>query len=229
MGREKYLDRLHQQLSENVVVVHGTGGMGKSQLVREYVYRHEEVYKPVFWINTTSLQTTQSSFVMFGRRLIEHYASIGQDSIPDYISIAHHLGMSGLISEDGSLITKGGDDVTERIVEAVKRWFTKPGNDQWLLVFDNVDDLSFKFSEFFPTTQPGSGCIILTSRRLECARTISNCTTLELGVMDEQESIDLLARSSRREISAREEASDGLSGFVRVLKRTHANTFSRLQ
>lgn len=47
-------------------------------------------------------------------------------------------------------------------VDAVKQWFSKAGNSDWLLIFDNADDLnSIRISRFLPAS---SGDVIITSR-----------------------------------------------------------------
>lgn len=56
-GREEILEALHRQLGIDQVValmhssaLHGLGGIGKTQIALEYVYRHALEYSAVFWI-----------------------------------------------------------------------------------------------------------------------------------------------------------------------------------
>jgi hypothetical protein len=54
-GRVKLLNGLHDRLNTGTTAVlpealHGMGGVGKSQLAIEYVYRHQEDYDLVWWI-----------------------------------------------------------------------------------------------------------------------------------------------------------------------------------
>ena len=53
IGREKELDELHALLqTANVPVgVVGMGGVGKTQLVVEYCYRHKNKYEAILWLN----------------------------------------------------------------------------------------------------------------------------------------------------------------------------------
>jgi tetratricopeptide (TPR) repeat protein len=53
-GREELLERLHEELTARrqtaVLPLHGMGGVGKSQLAVEYVYRHREDFDLVWWV-----------------------------------------------------------------------------------------------------------------------------------------------------------------------------------
>jgi hypothetical protein len=55
-GREDLLDQLHERMGRGTTAVlpqalHGMGGVGKSQLAVEYVYRHQDSYDAVWWIS----------------------------------------------------------------------------------------------------------------------------------------------------------------------------------
>ena len=77
------------------------------------------------------------------------------------------------------------------IVEAVKEWLSCKGNDHWLLIFDNVDDL--QILNFVPESRSGS--IIMTSRYREVSRFGQD---ILLDVMGESESVSLLSKSYQR-------------------------------
>ncbi|KAF8429830.1 hypothetical protein BGX38DRAFT_1232915 [Terfezia claveryi] len=56
----------------NIIVLYGTGGMGKTQLALEYVYQHHHDYTLVFWVNTASVQITILGFTQIMEQLIQH-------------------------------------------------------------------------------------------------------------------------------------------------------------
>jgi Cdc6-like AAA superfamily ATPase len=191
-GRQEDLERIHHFIcnakSKNKVVtplvIYGTGGVGKTQLVREYIYAHTADFKSIIWIDAQSLQTTQTSFLGFMQKLIHLHARRSTESPPSYVKITRHLSMTGFVDETGRIILN--QDVLNQVVSAVREWLNRSGNTSWLLVFDNVDDLeTFRISDFFPNS--ASGNIILTSRRPECGRLGEGW---ELNVMQEQESIN---------------------------------------
>src|SRR6202042_1916277 len=83
---------------------------------------------------------------------------------PDFTEIAHDLGIAGLINASGQLVYDAESDEQEKIVGILPKWLSMEGNDQWLLVFDNVDDMKvIDKAKHFP--QGSSGTIIITSRR----------------------------------------------------------------
>jgi Cdc6-like AAA superfamily ATPase len=201
-GRETQLSKLHDLLmntgtyrethggATTAVVVIGTGGVGKTQLARQYVYQHQTSYTSVHWINGTSEDTTYDSFRTLACRLIEHYSAHNRAAVPPYTNLAQHLGLFGLVGGDGDLTSDRKSRDT--VVKAVKNWFAGAQNSGWLMVFDNVDDLeSFNIRKYLPAAVV-DGKILLTSRRRDCG---SLGKAFELDVLSEQESLELLKRS----------------------------------
>jgi isopentenyl phosphate kinase len=56
VGRRQELDAIHRELQRDgprkTVVVHGLGGMGKTQLALAYAQRHRDEYSAVLWVNS---------------------------------------------------------------------------------------------------------------------------------------------------------------------------------
>lgn len=73
-GRVQLLEELHQRLQEGTTAVipealQGMGGVGKSQLAVEYVYRHMHEYQVVWWIPSEQPQQIRQSLVELAGRL----------------------------------------------------------------------------------------------------------------------------------------------------------------
>lgn len=73
-GREQLLDDLHRRLQEGTTAVlpealQGMGGVGKSQLAVEYVYRHLNEYQVIWWIPAEQSQQIRQVLVELARRL----------------------------------------------------------------------------------------------------------------------------------------------------------------
>ncbi|MFJ9426952.1 FxSxx-COOH system tetratricopeptide repeat protein [Streptomyces sp. NPDC101249] len=73
-GREQLLEDLHRRLQEGTTAVlpealQGMGGVGKSQLAVEYVYRHLNEYQVVWWIPSEQSQQIRQVLVELARRL----------------------------------------------------------------------------------------------------------------------------------------------------------------
>jgi tetratricopeptide (TPR) repeat protein len=132
---------------QKTVVLHGLGGMGKTQLALTYARQYKGTYSAVFWLNSKDVDTLKRGFLSIARRIyLEHPSLIHLKSI----------------IEQGKL---------DEAVEAVRRWLSKPKNTQWLLIFDNYDKPklpgtndpgAFPIKPFFP--EADQGAIIITTR-----------------------------------------------------------------
>lgn len=162
-GREGLLDRLDTQVrsrSSKIIVLYGMGGIGKTQIALQYVHTNFGEYSSVFWVDGTSQETANLGFRSIAQKLVRCHATRVGFTNPNYTQVGQDLGLD--LEADGQLSVKS--DCTTQIVEAVKRWYCRRENRNWLLVLDNVDDLtSFDISAFIPTTS--HGLILLTSRR----------------------------------------------------------------
>ena len=157
-GRDLDLNLMRQYLAptsdlkrRRICVLHGLGGIGKTQLAIEYarLYKHE--YTSVFWLDGKT----------------EEFL------IQSLLSIAPRLPKAQVSNLDIQKI-KGIEESRERAQE-VLRWFTFEGNSEWLLIFDNIDKTSYGASDSdvdslssYDITQyfPGGdvGAIIITTR-----------------------------------------------------------------
>ncbi|KAI5194016.1 hypothetical protein E4T38_09763 [Aureobasidium subglaciale] len=197
-GRDDHLRTLHELLSghqtNSTVVVVGIGGLGKTQVVREYAYRFSHEYTSIVWFDCHSLETVQTSFLQLAQRLVRHYANHNSSVVPPYSQLAQHLSMAGAIDTNGHV--KHPVDNKSLVVDAVHKWFGQKGNAGWLVVFDNYDDVNseqFSDGRLFPETSE-NGKILVTTRRRECARF---GRLLEMDTMSEEESLELLEKSCR--------------------------------
>jgi len=188
VGREYLLEKLQEEIEkgkhrQNIIVLHGTGGMGKTQLALEYVYQQYRNYSSVFFVNTASVQTTILGFTQIMQRLVQRHGQISDD----YAHIGRLLGMAGKLDPAGYFAVTSEEE--QHVVSAVKQWFSAPGNTNWLLVFDNLDDPDLVgIEEYIPSCNHGT--VIITSRRRDCVR--QGRRGLEVQQMHHMESIQLL-------------------------------------
>jgi hypothetical protein len=130
-GREEILRMLNEVLTKSAdgadaepcaaVVLLGIGGVGKTQLARQYAYKYFSNHTSISWINSMSVETVYASFLELARRIVPHYAARNQSSIPPYTNLAQHLSMPGLIDGDGQILFN--HNTRGPVVEAVKGWF----------------------------------------------------------------------------------------------------------
>src|SRR5271156_2932700 len=116
LGRDDLLSLLRQKLQQtnpkeynHRVAIYGIGGVGKTQVAIEYVYRHERDYNNIYWISASDQAALLSGFQ----------------------EIAAKTGCLSGVTE-GLKPTK--------VAENVLSWLRLQEN--WLLVIDNLDDVS---------------------------------------------------------------------------------------
>ncbi|KAK0705669.1 hypothetical protein B0H67DRAFT_649977 [Lasiosphaeris hirsuta] len=91
-----------------VVVLQGMGGLGKSQIALEYMFRNPETYSAIFWVDATDQSTICDSGRQILQMLIAHYSTKhrGENLFTD---VATDLGIPGQIMRGCEL----GEDVAK--------------------------------------------------------------------------------------------------------------------
>jgi hypothetical protein len=183
VARNTELGEIHKALSSDgtrrLVVLHGLGGIGKTQLSIAYAKRHKDSYSAIFWLNIKDEDSLKQSFV----------------------KVAKHISR-----QHSSALPPGNVDTIENldeIVDMVKAWLSLPHNTRWLLIYDNYDNpklpgktdpMAIDVRKFLPESYQGS--IIITTRSSE-VRIGHSIQIRKLG--DMRDSLEILSTVSRRE------------------------------
>lgn len=199
-GREQELLQIHEVLQgasqERIAVLHGLGGIGKTQIATQYAYSYSKDYTSVWWVSAGTTASLSHDFLKIAQELIMHHARVrtGTGQKPDYSWIATLLGMPpGAVDQTGRLAVLAD---TRLVVEAVRSWLADPGNQKWLLVVDNYDDLeNVNLADFLPTSS--SGNVIITSRARDSQRLGKG---LEVEEIQQEDGIELLRKSAATRI-----------------------------
>ena len=161
LGRDDLLIDLRQKLQETKpkqynhrVAIYGTGGVGKTQIAIEYVYRHEKDYNDIYWVSALDQAALLSGFQEIGEK-------------------------TGCLA--GTMALKPVE-----VANAVIAWLRLREN--WLLIVDNLDDITVA-DGLLPATQNGGHTLITT--RNPNAKNIP-AEGLEIPLLNENDSIDLL-------------------------------------
>ncbi|OCL00351.1 uncharacterized protein K441DRAFT_99752 [Cenococcum geophilum 1.58] len=113
---ERVLLPKQQSCRQRISILHGLGGIGKTQLAVEFARRHHRRFSSVFWLDGRSEDSLKRSIASCASK-------IPQIQIPE---------TSRAYSADGSI------DVNA-VVKDVMDWLAQSDNTAWLLIFDNVD------------------------------------------------------------------------------------------
>lgn len=147
---------LHGHKSRSVVVLHGLGGIGKTQLAVEYITRHKEKYTATFWLNANDEDSLMLSFRHIAQRVLEDQK--GRPSTSTLTSV----------DLNGNL---------DQVVTAVKTWLNLQRNTRWLMIYDNYDNprttgnpdrSAVDIRRFLPQADHGS--IIITTRSAQVSQ-----------------------------------------------------------
>jgi hypothetical protein len=151
VARERELSKMHELLyghsSRSAVVLHGLGGIGKTQLAIQYIRRHKAKYTAIFWLNANDEDSLRLCFQGIAQQILKHHPSTRV-----FINV----------DLEGDL---------DRVVNAVKVWLDLQGNTHWLMIYDNYDNprtsnnyerSTIDLRLYLPETDHGS--IIITTR-----------------------------------------------------------------
>ncbi|RYO78875.1 hypothetical protein DL764_010078 [Monosporascus ibericus] len=182
VAREQELTEMRKILnsdgSRQVVVLHGLGGIGKTQLAIAYAKRHKGSYSAVFWLNIKDENSLKHSFRMVAKRILREHPSASRLSSVD---------------------TENLDEV----IDAVKAWLSLPNNTRWLLIYDNYDNpklpsntdpVALDIDGFLPESYQGSVIITTRSSQVKIGHPI-RIRKME-NILD---SIEILSNASNRQ------------------------------
>jgi MinD-like ATPase involved in chromosome partitioning or flagellar assembly len=140
-GREEDLRNLRELLraygtaSARPVVLHGLGGVGKTQVALEYVYRFSTDYDLVWWLDCDQPQFIDLSLADLGGEMDKHF---------------------GTSPPPGS----GPRDVRERAELVLHVLSQGSATQRWLLVYDNAENID----AVLPLIPKGGGHVLVTSQ-----------------------------------------------------------------
>ena len=184
MAREKELAEIYRTLrgdgSRRIVVLHGLGGIGKTQLAIAYAKRHKDDYSAIFWLNIRDEDSLKQSFVQVAKQILREHPSASRLSNVD---LKENL---------------------DEVVDAVKVWLSLPNNTRWLMIYDNYDNpkvagnaadpATIDIRKFLPESYQGSVIITTRSSQVGIGHSIQIRKLGNLG-----DSLDILSNVSRRQ------------------------------
>ncbi|KAF4625403.1 hypothetical protein G7Y89_g12766 [Cudoniella acicularis] len=169
----KVEEKLFSRGQTTKVAIWGLGGVGKTQLLLEFVYRIKDEHKncSVIWIPATNMESLYQT----------------------YLDIAQLLGIPAW------------EDKEADVKKLVEEYLSRDDAGQWLLVFDNADDIDMWIAkpgsgaqesggliDYLPRSKQGS--IMFTTRDRKTAVKLAQENIVEVQEMNEELSVLLLQK-----------------------------------
>jgi hypothetical protein len=181
--KQRLLEEQSMASRRKVVVVHGLGGIGKTQLAAEFAREHHERFSSVFWLDGSSEASVKQSFARIFQRL-------PQDE----------LAVAGV-----GMLQRSTVDV-DTAIRVCLQWLSLSSNRHWLLIFDNVDrdhndkddSQAYDVKQFLPHTDHGS---VLVTSRLASLRRYG--LELKVGTLDAEQARAVLDNNAGKVVEGK--------------------------
>jgi hypothetical protein len=162
----------------NVVVVHGLGGIGKTQLAVEFARKHQRRFSAIFWLDGSSEASLKQSFVDMAQRLRKARGTIDSAELPSQVAVEADVAL-----------------------RECQQWLCVSSNTHWLIILDNVDrdhhdkddSQAYDVRKYFPHADHGS--ILITSRLASLQRL---GTGIKVGTVAAEQARDILENNAGR-------------------------------
>ncbi|KAG4430117.1 hypothetical protein IFR05_014401 [Cadophora sp. M221] len=182
VARKTELAEIHRALggdgSRRTVILHGLGGIGKTQLAVAYAKQYKDYWSGIFWLNIKDEDYLKQSFVKVAKQISREYPSA--------------LRLSDVQTVEN----------LDKVVDAVKAWLSLPHNTRWLMIYDNYDNpklpgktdpATVNIWKYLPESYQGS--IIITTRSSQ----VKNGHILHVRKLEQmRDSLEILSNVSKR-------------------------------
>lgn len=159
------------QCKTRILVVHGIGGVGKTQLVLDYVQRYRQDYSAVFWLEGASPEYIQRDYIQVYMLLYNLHLEVNE-----------------------------GSTQVQNAISAVKRWFHGRGK-RWLFVIDSADVINDPnnpaYVDLLRYLPDDPSVHVLVTTRDRSAQEITDLSVVEVQEMTSKEAATLFQKQAK--------------------------------
>ncbi|RMZ77267.1 hypothetical protein DV738_g4548, partial [Chaetothyriales sp. CBS 135597] len=201
--RPEYREQIRKQLATDgsntaqgyesrILSIWGLGGMGKTQLVLDYLRHYQSDYKATFWIEARQKSTIERDFVNI-------YQLLFNASLP---------------------VRESGQDRLSESALRVKNWFSN-SHERWLFVFDGADSVDnpnhkeyVDLSEFIPHSSTVDVIIVSRSKTTKDLATLGDVNVREMSL---RQAVHLFYQTSKLTLPSSETEEEEVKCIVEEL------------
>ncbi|KAE9566704.1 hypothetical protein CGMCC3_g17153 [Colletotrichum fructicola] len=177
----------------HAVLLQGLAGTGKSQLALRYAEEHKDRFSPILWLDAKDEESMRHSFrrcaVELQLELPKDHSAIREPVFEGPVVLAVNLWLHDRVESD----------------------------EEWLVIVDNADDVSWGVRKIIPKGRRGS--LIITSQDNRSVRLVNGaCERVHVGLMSESEGVAVLLKHIRLDTnSASTDIQQGCSDLAKRL------------
>jgi hypothetical protein len=183
--------------------------MGKTQLALKYAAEFSDRFSAVLCVDGSSEMSARLGFREIAQRYVDaametHNPEERQRCLQK-LQLASFVLPDGQVSRDSLQLAK--------ITKLVTGIFEQDGNNKWLLIIDNMDDLDeFPIQDFLPKTPARR--VIITIRLTAAIRLGYG---IEVDAIEEEDAVSILLNNAR----LRAPTNSGISPFIDLARHLH--------
>ena len=168
-----------ESASQRIFVLHGLGGSGKSQIAFKFIQESKGKGYASLLIKLAYDRDLLGTLLFSFSDIFYVDATTEQTLQTDFEVIA--------------------PEHAKRTVDASLRWLASRVDRNWLLLFDNADNIDLKLKKYFPSCS--SGNILITTRNRELRHYTAKDADADVKGMCLEDAINLLLHQARAERS----------------------------
>lgn len=210
VGRSSELRQMSEMLcpgkGQKSIVLWGLPGIGKTQLVIQYLEDHGKEYTSKLWVSMTELREADGNAPNMA---LETFSEIAAQVKRDESQPVENAYSPRFVKSDAGLFF-------------VRNWLRSEQNTSWILILDGVDDFDVTdMRKYIPKCSHGT--IIVTSTKANAPK-ILGMEGIEVGPLDSRSGSQVILRKLRKS----DDYESGKCSYQRYRNTANVGSFGRI-